>query len=551
MSDQSFTRKIVSLDSELYSQYQNCDRWAVIVGISKYQHSIINLKYADQDAESLHQLLLTPNGGSFQSDHICKLTNEQATTGNITRALRSFLKKPAREDLVLIYLAGHGSPDPDRPDDVYFLTYDTDPNDIAGTALPMEDIHRAMKSILHSEKVIILADTCHSAAIGGGIGGRRSVMDDTRLMNRFLQNISQSKGGVALLTSAEANEVSFEDSKWGGGHGVFTHYLLEGMRGAADQDADGLVTIGELFEYVRDNVKKATNYKQHPSIGQNAYDRKMPVAVAPNASFSTSVENLDVTFEIALTIEEMTAGTEKLIATEHNNITVKIPAGITTGKRIRIPGRGKLNQQNQQRGDLYLKIAQELHLGSQVHPTNGLRSEKRINYAELESLLKAGKWGEADKETVRILLQVVNRTQQGWLRPIDFSKFPCLDLQTINQLWESYSFSRFGFVVQKQLWETVRHSAEREYVIRDFCRACGSAQVRKGVIGRWSGDKILSIEEIYEYVKNLGTSETSREGLENISRGLLPAVAHWRWIEPGEGVDCLDAFFTRFDDCSL
>ena len=280
MPEQPSTRKAELVDPELYSQYRDCDRWAVIVGVSKYQYPNLTLRYADRDAEELYKLLLTPNGGGFQSDHICKLTNEQATTGNVTRALRSFLKKPAREDLVLIYFACHGSPDPDRPGNVYLLTYDTDPTDIAGTALPMETIDQALKGNLHSEKVIILADTCHSAAIGGGIGGRRSVVDDSKLMNRFLQDISRSKGGVALLTSAEANEVSFEDAKWGGGHGVFTHYLLEGMRGAADRDGNGLVTIGELFEYVRDNVQKATDYKQHPSIGTNAYDRKMPVAIA-------------------------------------------------------------------------------------------------------------------------------------------------------------------------------------------------------------------------------------------------------------------------------
>jgi formylglycine-generating enzyme required for sulfatase activity/uncharacterized caspase-like protein len=284
MPAQPSARKLASHASEVYYQYRDCDRWAVIVGISQYQHQHLNLKYADRDAEKLYQLLLTPCGGSFQRDHIYKLVNEQATTANITRALRSFLKKPAREDLVLIYLACHGSPDPDRPSNIYLLTHDADPNDIAGTALPMEDIDRALRDILHSEKVIVLADTCHSAAIGGSIGGRRSVTDEARLINRFLQEISRAKGGVALLTSAEANEVSFEDAKWGGGHGVFTHYLLEGMRGAADRDDNNIVTVGELFEYVRDQVKQATGYRQHPSIGTNAFDRNLPIALVTTNS---------------------------------------------------------------------------------------------------------------------------------------------------------------------------------------------------------------------------------------------------------------------------
>jgi len=281
MPDQSSTRKVEFIHSdELYSKYQECDRWAVIIGISRYKYDRLNLRYADRDAEELYNLLLTPNGGGFKRDHICKLTNEDATTGNITWALRSFLKKPDREDLVVIYFACHGAPDFDRPGNVYLLSHDSDPDDIAGTALPMREIDLSLKENLHAEKVVVLVDACHSAAIGGGIG-RRNAIDDSTLLNRYLQQISQAKGGLALLTSAEANEVSLEDARWGEGHGVFTHYLLEGMRGAADIDHNGIITIGELFEYVRDNVKRATNYKQHPLIGSNAFDRNLPITLVP------------------------------------------------------------------------------------------------------------------------------------------------------------------------------------------------------------------------------------------------------------------------------
>src|SRR5919198_1189126 len=81
------------------------NRWAIIIGISKYEHDILDLKYADRDAEQLYNLIRTPSGGGFETDHIVKLINEKATTANITRALRSFLKKPAKDDLVLIYFA--------------------------------------------------------------------------------------------------------------------------------------------------------------------------------------------------------------------------------------------------------------------------------------------------------------------------------------------------------------------------------------------------------------------------------------------------------------
>jgi len=195
MSEQQPTSRraepIIS-ELELYSEYRNCDRWAIIVGISRYRYQGWNLRYADRDAEELYELLLTTSGGNFKKEFIRKLTNEEATTGNITRALRAFLKKPAREDLVIIYFACHGAPDFDRPGNVYLLTHDTAPDDIAGTALPMREIDLSLKENLLAEKVIILADTCHSAAIGGGIG-RRSAVDDSALVNRYLQEVSHAR----------------------------------------------------------------------------------------------------------------------------------------------------------------------------------------------------------------------------------------------------------------------------------------------------------------------------------------------------------------------
>jgi uncharacterized caspase-like protein len=260
------------------------DRWAIVVGISKYKHESLNLKYADRDAEALYELLLTPSGGGFEKDHVVKLLNEEATTANITRALRSFLKKPAKEDIVLIYFACHGAPDVDRPGIVYILTHDVDPTDISGTALPMREVDLSLKENLLAERVIILADTCHSAAIGGGIG-RRDASNNSAIVNSYLREVGKSRGGIALLTSAEAHEVSFEDAKWGDGHGVFTHYLLEGMKGAADcNPRNGVVTVGELFEYVRENVQRATNNQQHPCSGTNSYDRNLPVTITAGIS---------------------------------------------------------------------------------------------------------------------------------------------------------------------------------------------------------------------------------------------------------------------------
>jgi hypothetical protein len=89
-------RRLTLVNPHLSPTYCDIDRWTIIVGISQYQYSQINLRYVDRDAEDLYQPLLQPSGGSFPPDRICKLTNTEATTANITNALRSFLKKPIK-----------------------------------------------------------------------------------------------------------------------------------------------------------------------------------------------------------------------------------------------------------------------------------------------------------------------------------------------------------------------------------------------------------------------------------------------------------------------
>ncbi|NEQ28530.1 MAG: GUN4 domain-containing protein, partial [Microcoleus sp. SIO2G3] len=81
-----------------------------------------------------------------------------------------------------------------------------------------------------------------------------------------------------------------------------------------------------------------------------------------------------------------------------------------------------------------------------------LESERGIDYTRLRDLLAAGKWKEADEETRQKMLEVMAQQERGYLDNEDIEKFPCKDLQTINELWRYYSRDRFGFSVQKRIW---------------------------------------------------------------------------------------------------
>ncbi len=84
-----------------------------------------------------------------------------------------------------------------------------------------------------------------------------------------------------------------------------------------------------------------------------------------------------------------------------------------------------------------------------------------MDYINLRNLLAAKKWKEADEETLRVMLKVAGREKERWLDTESIDNFPCEDLRTIDQLWVKYSNGRFGFSVQKRIYQSL--GGTREY----------------------------------------------------------------------------------------
>lgn len=239
------------------------ERYAVIVGISKYLHAgsgFSNLRYADRDAHAFRDFLQSPAGGNFSQQNILALFNEDATAQNLRSALFTFLTKPLPQDLVVLYFAGHGAPDPNDSRNLYLLTYDTDPNDMGGTAFPMWQLQDVFLRILKARRVVTFNDSCHSYGISGE---RFGSIKQNNLVNQYVGRYA-SELNRAVITASDVSELSFEDEKWGGGHGVFTYFLLKGLHGDADFNRDGTVTAGELMAYLSQKVPEATGGEQHP-----------------------------------------------------------------------------------------------------------------------------------------------------------------------------------------------------------------------------------------------------------------------------------------------
>jgi hypothetical protein len=236
--------------------------WAVVIGLSRYQ-IIPSLLYGDKDALAIYDYLRNQLG--IPAENVTLLTNEQATLTAVRRTLGTELRRKAGpKDTVIIYFAGHGVPEIDAtsPDEdgleKYLALYDSAPEDLYTTGLPMREVEVIFQR-LSSERIIFIADTCFSGATTGrtfATASRRAVVSDA-----FLSRLSKGRGRV-VLTASRANQVSQERDDLG--HGVFTYYLLEGLRGKADQDGDGIITVDELYNYVSLKVPEATGQNQHP-----------------------------------------------------------------------------------------------------------------------------------------------------------------------------------------------------------------------------------------------------------------------------------------------
>jgi len=248
------------------------EKWAVVIGISDYRTDALDLRYADRDAEAIRGFLVEKGG--FRPQNVQLLSNQNATYQGIRTALFNFLAGTQPEDLVVIFLAGHGVQDTVNPDNFYFLAHDSEVGNLGGTAIPMWDLGNVMDYTIRSHRILVFADTCHSGAAldrGGAKDG-----NNLNFFNKYLEVLARKKGRL-VVTASQAHESSLEKTKLA--HGVFTNSLLLGLGGAADDNpADGVITAGELVDYVRVKVPEETEGEQHPSYSEQSFDMSLPLA---------------------------------------------------------------------------------------------------------------------------------------------------------------------------------------------------------------------------------------------------------------------------------
>jgi WD40 repeat protein/uncharacterized caspase-like protein len=259
------------------------DLYVLALGASKFKDNRFDLTYAAKDADDIANKFKSSEG-VFSEVHVKTVTNEQLTKGNITN-LKSFFTSAKRDDIVMLFIAGHGILDSKY--DYYYATTDLDFADPAKNGVVYEVIEGLLDGLQALKKLFIM-DTCHSGEVdkdeveieehaeteqgdvtfrhvGGDIKFKNSLgMESTSELMKELFTDLRRGTGATVISSAGGAEYAMEGDKWK--NGLFTYCLLHGIETKeADLDNDGNIMISELQKYVKHEVKELSQGKQVPT----------------------------------------------------------------------------------------------------------------------------------------------------------------------------------------------------------------------------------------------------------------------------------------------
>jgi len=255
------------------STVKNNDAFAVVIGISHYRHQDIpDVEFALRDAQVMREYLINAMG--FPEGNILYITDEEAgkakfeyffgTKDNYKGRLYNLIK-PGISD-VFIFYSGHGAPDPNS-NEAFFVPADGDVEAISLTGYSLTTFYQNLDK-LPAKNVVVALDCCFS---GGTHPGNTLMQKASPIMVKPLRPTSER---AVVFTSGAEGQISswYPDMH----HGLFTYFFLKGLRGKADRDGDGKISVGEMKIYLTDQTqgvpyiaRKLFNRDQLPTVSGN------------------------------------------------------------------------------------------------------------------------------------------------------------------------------------------------------------------------------------------------------------------------------------------
>ena len=242
------------------------------VGISRYQNPGLSLSFPSADASGLADFFRRSGSRLFREVDITELADDQATGANIIAALVALQRRARPEDVVVVFLAGHGA---SLGPSWYFIPHDLrNPEreaDLASQGLSSARLAEELRR-MSSQKVLLLVDACYSGSMLNAFRGYED--------RKALAMLARS-AGIHILAAATRDQRASEVPALG--HGVFSYALLDGLAGSASlRDVDRQVTVQSLAAYIRSQLPDlGRQYQaevQDPVSFSNGMD--FPLAVA-------------------------------------------------------------------------------------------------------------------------------------------------------------------------------------------------------------------------------------------------------------------------------
>jgi hypothetical protein len=251
------------------------ERRALLLATDAYTDArLTRLRSPTGDVRALAAVLADPAIGGFD---VHELVNRP--TDEIKQEMEGFFDDAGREDLLLLYVTGHGVLSQTRR--LYFATANTTLKRLRATAIEDRFVHDVMEHS-RARSIVLVLDCCHSGAFAHGLAPKSALGVDVE--HRFVGQ------GRVTLTASTALEYAFEDTEAGATisdigasapGSLFTRYLVEGLKtGAADGDHDGDISIDELYDYVYERVRERSPHQTPGKSGAGHGD--MVVATSPH-----------------------------------------------------------------------------------------------------------------------------------------------------------------------------------------------------------------------------------------------------------------------------
>ncbi|MEW6672242.1 MAG: ankyrin repeat domain-containing protein [Thermodesulfobacteriota bacterium] len=238
----------------------NPNAYAIVIGIEQYRQKLPKAEFAIQDARLVADYLIKALG--YPEQNVISLLNDHASYVDLAKYFEKWLPNNIEKNgSVFIYFSGHGAPNP-KTGDAYLVPYDGDPSFIDQTGYSLKRMYEALGK-LQAKEIIVALDSCFS-----GAGGKSVIAKGARPLVMNPQNTIVPAKNMTILSASSGEQISSTyDEK---GHGLFTYFMLKGIKYEDVVTPDGSIKMDDLFAYIKPQVeriaRKQYNNEQTPQL---------------------------------------------------------------------------------------------------------------------------------------------------------------------------------------------------------------------------------------------------------------------------------------------